>query len=454
MALAGGLGGLSRRFGRGGGTSLPGRVLLALRPNAAAELAKTLPRGCLLVSATNGKTTTTRMVAACLAAGGLRVGTNAAGANLAAGVATSLMEADRSGVDIAVLEVDEFALARIARAIRPRGLLLMNLFRDQLDRYGELEGIADQWAGVLGELPDDSRIVLNADDPLVAELATGWPNVTTFGVEAGTYGLAELPHAADSVRCRRCGHALAYSFVLMAHLGHWSCPSCGAERPEVRLAVEDVELGAGGAHVTFRFPDGDSHAFTLAVPGLHNVVNAAAAAALAFAVGIPAVRIVDALGGVRAAFGRAERMDVDGRDVRLMLAKNPTGTNENIRTVLLDEDDDLHVLMLLEDRAADGRDVSWIWDVDVEPLLPRLASLTVGGSRAADLALRFRYAGLDTARIRVNPAVEDALSAAIAGVPHGGRLYALPTYTAMLDLRARLERRGAVHPFWRDRVTP
>lgn len=454
LAIARTVGSLSRRLGRGGGTSLPGKVLLKIRPAALQELGRELARGSVCVSATNGKTTTSRLLAACMEGAGWRVVSNPAGANLLSGVTTALLEGHgrRPRPEVGLFEVDEFALPPVARRIAPRVLLLMNLFRDQLDRYGELETIADAWAAMVRDLPPDTVLVLNADDPAVAALADAVPGrrVVFFGIDDPAVALAELPHAADSTRCRRCGEPLAYERVVLGHMGAWACTACHARRPARDVSATRVALeGTRGLRLTLTTPQGEM-AMPVALPGVHNAYNATAAVAAALTLGIDPAVITSAITGADAAFGRAERVVLDGHELVLLLAKNPAGANTTVQTVLLDPEP-LHLLVALNDRTADGHDVSWIWDVDYEPLLDRLASLTVTGDRAHDMALRFLYAGLPRERIHVVPSPAAALDAAVAGLPAGSPLYVLPTYTAMLGLRAVLVERGAAREYWHDR---
>jgi len=452
LTLARAAGTLSRRLGRGGGTSLPGKVLLRLRPEAIAELGAAMPHGVTLISATNGKTTTARLVSSCAREAGWALAANPSGANLLSGVATALLDARgrRPEPQAGLFEVDEAALPEVARQLRPRVLVLMNLFRDQLDRYGELETLAARWAGTVAGLPAGSTPVLNADDPAIAELAEGRPRALTFGIDDPAVALPALPHAADSIRCRACAAPLRYSMVVLGHLGHWRCEGCGASRltPDVRAV--GVELrGVDGLSVRVETPEGPVEA-AIALPGVHNAYNATAAVAAALAMEIPLAAVAPGLEHSPAAFGRGERVRLGGRELVLLLAKNPTGTNETVRTILLDEGRP-HLLLALNDRIADGNDVSWIWDVDYEPLLERAASLTITGDRAYDLALSVRYAGVGADRMTVVPDPDAALDAAVAAMPPGGTLYVLPTYTAMLGLRETLVRRGAAEAFWRER---
>jgi UDP-N-acetylmuramyl tripeptide synthase len=446
---------LARRAGRGGGTSLPGKVLTRLEPDAIALLAARLGRGNAVISATNGKTTTAAMVAGVLERTGARLVHNRAGANMAGGIASALAAAARPGRralagDLGLFEVDEFWLGALVEELEPRALLLGNLFRDQLDRYGELDTIAERWAAVVQGRRGRTRLVLNADDPLVADLGRDAPpgEVLHFGVQDDAMALPGLQHASDSKHCRRCGHLYSYDAVYLAHLGRYRCPQCGRTRPEPAVAAHDVELrGVRSAAFTLRTPAGAARV-ELPLPGLYNVYNALGAAALCLALGAPLDAIVAGLTEVSPAFGRAETLTLGGRPTSLLLVKNPAGANEVLRTLAL-EPGEHDVLGILNDRIADGRDVSWVWDADWEVLAGRVRRMTCAGTRAAELALRMKYAGLDPARLRV---VEDpgaALDAALADGEPGRPLYALPTYTALLELRGRLSDRGETREYWR-----
>jgi len=451
LAAARAVGALARRAGRGGGTSLPGKLLMRLEPEAISELAARLPLGTVIVSATNGKTTTTAMIASVLERAGVSLVHNRAGANMAGGVASTLLGAARGAGridgELGLFEVDEFWLAALTEQLAPRALLLGNLFRDQLDRYGELETIADRWAGVLAGSARDARLVLNADDPLIADLGRDHAAVTYFGIEDGAMAMPEMQHASDSKHCRRCGAAYVYQAVYMGHLGRYSCPSCGQTRPVPAVVADRIRLhGTRGATVTLRTPVGSAE-LELPLPGLYNVYNAVGAAALCLALEIPLEQVVAGLGSVTAAFGRAETIRVGERELSILLVKNPAGANEILRTITLEESE-LDLLAILNDRTADGRDVSWIWDADYEILAGRVRRVTCAGTRAAELALRLKYAGVPTSRIHVVPSLPAALDAATADAA-AARVFVLPTYTALLELRDELAARGNAPPFWR-----
>ena len=450
MRLAAGLlaaraaGAVTRLAGRGG-TSLPGKVLMRAEPHAIARLAARLPRGSVVISATNGKTTTAAMVASILGRTGTRLVHNRAGANMAGGVATALADASRDPGDMGLFEVDEFWLGPVAAELEPRAVLLGNLFRDQLDRYGELEIIADRWAEIVAGLPDATALVLNADDPLVADLGRR-RDAVYFGVDDDALALPELQHASDSKHCRRCGHAYEYEAAYLAHLGHYACPNCGARRPDPTVSASAVELrGIRSAAFTLRV-GGDERRIELPLPGLYNVYNALGAAALCLRLGIPLDDIVAGLAAVAPAFGRAETIDLGGRPTSILLVKNPAGANEVLRTLAL-EGTELDLFGVLNDRTADGRDVSWVWDADWEIIAPHVRRLTCSGTRAAELALRLKYAGVDTARLEVVEQLDRGLDRALADGE--GPLYALPTYTALLELRDLLARRGQAREYWR-----
>ena len=444
IAVARAAGAVSRRSGRGA-TSLPGKLLMRMEPHAIGRLGARLQGGSAVISATNGKTTTAAMVAAILERTGARLVHNRAGANMAGGVATALLNAARGDAmagDTGLFEVDEFWLDRVVAQLRPRALLLSNLFRDQLDRYGELETIADRWAAAVAAAPQ-TRLVLNADDPLVADLGRVRPDgfaITYFGVEDDAVALRGLAHASDSKHCRRCGAPYVYDAVYMGHLGRYHCPNGDASRPRPDIAATGVVLdGTRGAGFMLQIGD-ESARVALPLPGLYNVYNALAAAALTHVLGARTEDIVAGLEAAQAAFGRAETVLVGDRELTILLVKNPTGANEVLRTLALD-DGEHDLLAVLNDRIADGRDVSWVWDADFELIAGRVRRVTCSGTRAAELALRLKYAGVPADRLHVIPGLERGLESALAS--GDGRLIALPTYTAMLALRELLVARGA-----------
>jgi UDP-N-acetylmuramyl tripeptide synthase len=428
--------------GRGGGTTLPGKLLWKLDPGAIDRLAARLEQGSVLVSATNGKTTSTAMVAEILRPR-IRIAHNSSGANLVSGVASTLLHAD--GAQLGLFEVDEGALPEVVRRLRPRALLLANLFRDQLDRYGELELVAAAWRDAVASLPD-AELVVNGDDPQVGDLARG-RRARIFGLDDPRLARPALQHAADSKYCLRCGTPYDYAAAYVGHLGDYRCPNCGHARPELDVAARDIELhGLDGSAFTLTAPEGSARV-NLVLPGLYNVYNALGAGSLALTLGATLDEVVAGLERFSAAFGRFERIAVGDRGLLMLLVKNPAGANEAVRTLVEGREHAVAVIAL-NDEIADGRDVSWIWDVDFEPLVAGLDHLVATGTRAAELALRFAYGGLDRERIEVVPSLEAALDRGLELTPAGDELVVLPTYTAMLALRRIVAGRGHVANYW------
>jgi lipid II isoglutaminyl synthase (glutamine-hydrolysing) len=448
---------LSRRFRLGGGTALPGLIAERIDPDVIRDLAAELGQGSVIVTGTNGKTTTARMLRSIAKAAGLRTVANRAGSNMMRGIAAALVDAaDWSGEieepenRLGVFEVDEATLPHVANAVRPRAVVFTNLFRDQLDRYGEVETVADIWRAAISGLPPDVTIVLNADDPSVAWLspvASG--SVIAYGMKDPSAGVATLEHAADARWCGSCGAELAYSAVFYGHLGHWRCPACGIQRKEPDVICGRFASEPGGSSIMLWLADVRIQA-QLPLSGLYNAYNALAAAATASAIGLDRQAIARGLNSLTAGFGRQERMRVAERDVQIILAKNPAGLNQVLRTITADgavRD----IAFVLNDNIADGRDVSWIWDVDFELLAGKTRAVTVSGLRAWDMALRLKYAGLSddgNAPPLVEPEPAEALKRALQTTPEGGTLYVIPTYTAMLQVRDLLARWAGRGAFW------
>ena len=440
IAVARAVAALSRRVGAGAGMTVPGKLLSKLDPGAIDKLAARLPRGTAVVSATNGKTTTSAMAAEILRPQ-YRLAHNRSGANLVSGVASTLLASD--GAELGLLEVDEAALPEVIRRVRPRAVLLGNLFRDQLDRYGELELIAERWRGAVDQLGGETTVVLNGDDPQVGSLG----GALYYGVDDPSVARPALQHAADSKYCVRCGTPYDYAAAYVGHLGDYRCPNCGHARPALDVVARSLTLeGLERAAFDLVTPEG-TRRVELALPGLYNVYNALGAAALTRALGVSLDDIVAGLGRFSAAFGRFERIPVDGKQLLLLLIKNPAGANEAIRT-LVEGRPPRVVVVALNDAIADGRDVSWIWDVDFEPLLEGLETFVASGGRAAELALRFKYGGLDDSAIEVEPDLARALDRGLELTPDGGELVVLPTYTAMLALQRILAERGLAKNYW------
>ncbi|MGH2548018.1 MAG: MurT ligase domain-containing protein [Thermomicrobiales bacterium] len=445
----------SRRLGRGGGTAAPGLVADRIDPQLLGKIASQLTRGAIVVAGTNGKTTTSRIIADVLEADGAKVVHNRSGSNLVRGVAAAFAESSsylgRPNGDVGVIEADEAAFPEIVRRVKPRVVLPNNLFRDQLDRYGELHTIATMWKPALASLPPTSTVVVNVDDPALAVLTENLAaKRITFGMRDIEYRLDNIPHAADSIRCPKCDTALEYDALYLSHLGAWRCPNCGTKRPELDVGGESLLLN-GVESLTMTIAEAGAGAWPLeiGVPGLYNAYNALAASAVSRAIGVNPPIISKTMAAFRSAFGRIERLIYRNRNITIALVKNPVGFNEVLRMLVPDGELKVPALIAINDLAADGRDVSWLWDVDFELLGGVGAKLATAGIRGTDMANRLKYAGVEVDRISsLGTDLDRALDAFVDLVPEGETAYILPTYTAMLDIRRILAGRGAIGKFW------
>ena len=414
----------SKVFNLGSGSTWPGHIALSLNKHFVKEIVSKSDIKIILVAGTNGKTTTSAMITAILEKNGNRVIHNITGANLLNGIASTLiLKASIFGsvrADYAIFEVDENALPLILLELTPDYLVLLNLFRDQLDRYGEVHTIAEKWEKALKKLPKETTVVLNADDPEIANLGNKTTATTIyFGLSTKTAD-REKEHAADSTYCPNCTHELTYKTLYFSHLGDWKCQKCGLRRPELTV---DASPG---------YP----------LAGTYNKYNTHAAVTVAKQISIPETEIESALKDFRPAFGRQEILAVDGKKIQIFLSKNPTGFNESLRTIK-----ELHaktILFVLNDRIADGRDVSWIWDVDMNILLSIVQHIYVSGDRSYDMALRIKYEGFSE-KLTVLPILADAMQESLSHIAKDETLYILPTYTAMLDVRKILTGKKIIH---------
>ncbi|MGE5594995.1 MAG: MurT ligase domain-containing protein [Hyphomicrobiales bacterium] len=446
---------VTRALGRGGGTALPGLVAERLDPRVVAHLGQQLGRGRVLITGTNGKTTTARILARMLTEAGQPFVHNREGSNLMRGLASTLVAIagptgaiPRAQRTLGLFEVDEATLPAAARALAPRALAFTNLFRDQLDRYGEVDTVAGFWREALANSPRDATLVLNADDPSVADLELAWDGpIHWFGLDDPAFA-TDFAGAFDARWCGRCGGSFAYDRRYFAHIGYWRCTGCGRARPQPATSGSAIRLGLDSAS----FAAAGLGELTMPLTGAYNVYNALAAIALGRVLGLPDDALRAGVANVRAAFGRQEVTELEGRKLRLLLAKNPAGANQVLRllaAVAADQGNKLRVALLLNDRFADGHDVSWIWDTDYELLDGLVGTAWAAGDRAEDMALRLKYAGWpEPAAVVREPAA--LLDAVLRDTAPGDQVFVVPTYTAMLDLRQELQRRGAVGEFWRS----
>lgn len=438
----------TRLLGRGGGTAAPGLWAERWAPDILSFYTRQLTHGSIIVSGTNGKTTTARILADSLKRGGYRVVHNRSGSNLIRGLISACITHSslfgRIKGDIGLWEVDEAVVPLAIKLIKPKVVVLNNLFRDQLDRYGEVNTVAALWKkGIEEYLPHKSALILNADDPSVAHLGHYFKGaVYYYGIEDRRHAVTKQSNVADSSFCFSCATPFAYEAIFMAHVGHYRCHKCGASRPAPHFSAHDVTMH-GATEITFQFYSKDSRELMeLPVGGFFNVYNAMAALSAGTLLGFSADILREALLKYKSAFGRFEILSLsETRKIALLLAKNPTGFNEALRTVLHDPTPK-RLMIVINDRLADSTDVSWLWDVDFEVLAETTFSLRVSGIRAFDMGLRLLYAGVDKHRVSVSPDLSQSLTSALGHLGHGETLYIIPTYTALLELKTLLSQKG------------
>lgn len=411
---------LVRLLRLGAASVLPGEIARRLQPKLLQLLSIQVKRGVILVAGTNGKTTTSLLLKTMLERQGWKVAHNAAGANLENGLMTALLASTnivgKLDADYAILEVDENILRRVLQPIAPRLILCLNLFRDQLDRYGEVDTISKRWGEAIATLPKETVVIANADDPTLAYMGQQLPQkVRFFGLNEPKQYLDEIPHAVDSIYCPKCGHLLSYAGVYLSHLGDYECPSCGFAKSKLDI---------------------DSNQWQQILIGLYNKYNTLAAVLAAQELGVDESVIKGSISTFQAAFGRAEELEVEGVRVLILLSKNPVGMNETIRAV--NQAGGKTKLLVLNDRTPDGTDVSWIWDVDTEKLVETGGTLVVSGDRVYDMALRLRYSQQETSanvQLIIEEDLRNAIATALEHTPADETLHILPTYSAMLEVR-------------------
>jgi UDP-N-acetylmuramyl tripeptide synthase len=433
----------------GSGTSLPGKVARKLDPHLLRNLGKQIRHETIAVTGTNGKTTTCGLLAQFIREGKHRVVHNQLGANMVPGITSALIQQSsitgRLKADYAVLEVDEASMKGLTDEIGVQRVVVINLFRDQLDRYGELDTTARMILSGIQQTEvaqGKGRLILNGDDPLVTTLGQNPAfknNLLYFGVEKVTYqhgapASGPVPFTREVTQCPSCQGALLYDTLVFGHLGHYRCQLCPFERPPLTVAAEEVLVKPEVSEIRLRYGD-QGVTLILPLPGLFNVYNLLAAAAAAYDLGLPVTAIAAGLTHYQSVFGRAEKRILQGKNTLIMLIKNPIGASEVLK--LVGGDPKGRLLIALNDNYADGRDVSWIWDAQFEAI-PANKKVVVTGLRAADMAVRLKYAGLPEGNIQIEPDLKTALDQALTQTQRDETLYVLPTYTALLHLKQML----------------
>lgn len=397
-------------FSLGRGSTWPGHVALSVNDNFSKEILKKSNIKVVLIAGTNGKTTTSKLIRTILETAGKRVLHNEAGANLENGLASTLIKGSnifgRVNYDYLIFESDENTLPLILNKIQPDFLVILNLFRDQLDRYGEIDSIARKWDLAVGKLRH-TRIIANGDDASISYISLKSKlDSNFFGLNRGS--IHSIPHGADTIYCPRCNSKLNFKFINFSHLGEWRCSKCGLARPKLSLS--------------------EFHFYPL--PGKYNKYNTLAAVLFAKLNKISGETIKLALKNFKPAFGRQEKIEIDGKKVQLFLSKNPTSFNESLKTIISLKAK--NILIVLNDGVPDGRDVSWIWDINLT-FLKKIKRVFLSGERVYDLALRIRYENVKNFQTYEN--LEQAINIGLKNTKKNETLFILPTYSAMLETR-------------------
>ena len=432
-----------------GGTAMPGRWALKVCPELLSILARDVKA--VAITGPNGKTTSARMIEEAFSEQGLSYFANRSGANLISGITTEfVMNSSLGGKlrkEYAVIECDEAAARTVFGQLKPRVIVVTNLFRDQLDRYGEVTHTLENIRVAIQGAPE-ATLCLNADCSLTASLAEDLPNpVVWFGIDQGACPSRPKPEISDATHCIRCKTEYDYDYITYGHLGGFRCPHCGYRRHGADYAVTDVvEQRPDGSSVVLAV-HGQKQLVDINLPAMYNIYNAVGAVAAVTEMGLGEEAAVRAMGRFQCGFGRMEHFDLGKGGTRMMLVKNPAGCNQ-VLEYLQNIREPSVLVVCLNDRGADGTDISWIWDADFEQLCAlgnRLTRILVSGDRASDMRLRIKYAGIPDQAIQIQQDY-DKLVDWIAGQEQP--VYIMPTYTAMLELREAVIRRCGGAEFW------
>lgn len=434
-----------------GGTSLPGKAAMFICSNLLEILSKEVRT--VVITGTNGKTTTSRILSEILKTSGLSFFENKSGANLISGITASFAAnstlCGKPKYKFAVIECDEAAFKTVSPIIQPETIVVTNLFRDQLDRYGEITHTKNNIVNGIKKSPD-STLILNADDSLSYSIASAVPNkAILFGLDEPPYG-EDGDFLSDAPYCIKCKSAYSYKFRTYGHLGSFYCENCGYHRVQPDISVTDIKLNSDSSLVNLHI-NNVSFKASIALPGAYNIYNALSATAAAYSLGISNDFVINALSTFKSGFGRMEKLILDGVDVNLILVKNPAGLNQVINFLKADSNYK-RIVLILNDNFADGTDISWIWDVNFEKFnsfKESIASLIVTGERAEELNLRFKYSGYPESEIILEKDFNRVISRIINDNADKLPVYVLPTYTAMFEFRKALSKKYKIRKFWK-----
>jgi len=455
------------RLLRRGGTTLPGKLALKIYPGILKSIASNFD--VIMVTGTNGKTTTTRIIEEVLKNNNVDYITNKSGANLLSGITTIFIQAvtltGRPRHQVALIESDEAAFNQVTKHLQPKAVVVTNFFRDQLDRYGELYSTLNAVKSGLERIDDSTTLILNADDSMCASLGRNTQKkVFYYGISPDTdtcrssgNGPGGSQINTDAIFCINCKSKYQYTNHIYGHLGGFYCTNCGYKRPAAHLECTAI-LEAGSSHTTISWRSvpplsslEQQYKARINLPGLYNVYNAMAAAACGLALNYSPETVINAMQSFECGFGRMESISVGDKTIKLILVKNPTGFNQVLNFLTLDHKQ-LNAAFLINDNLADGTDISWLWDVDFEQLnevSDRIGNLFTSGIRGEDMAVRLKYSGIDTRKIRIIKDYHLLLERGLDQTPSGGVFYILPTYTAMLDIRSILRKKYKLKEFWK-----
>ena len=429
----------SQILNMGAGTSLPGKIALRVSPTVLKDLVNQTQKEKIFVTGTNGKTTTSGLIASILEADGRTLAHNRKGANMLNGLTTAITQKasllGKLNVDNCLLEIDEAYFPLVTTQISPNIVAITNLFRDQLDRYGELDTTAKKVIEGIEKIKDTEGfcLITNADDPMTTSIAQNLDLTTIYyGIEGITYNAVENKVEAQSeiVNCS-CGNAYKYLKKIYSHIGHYYC-DCGIKRPIPDVIATKVEINVSSSDISLITPQG-SFSFTLHLPGLYNVYNALCAVSMAVAMDIPRESIVNGIENYTTVFGRSEKVSINGKEVLIQLIKNPVGATEVLKTV--SNDPHGRLIIGINDNYADGRDVSWLWDAEFEILKDHQKEIICTGVRASDMAVRLKYAGIERSNIKVIEDIRSAIETLTQEIADEERVYILPTYTVLLGMQ-------------------